>query len=258
MPIMESVAFSYDGKYSNDFGIVNITADSGMYKEQYLASRSIIEQTIAGNPKPYFNRIEYEPIALSLTFAFENGWDDKKYREVARWLGNQEYYKPLFFAENPTRIFYCMLSDEPELVHNGNKQGYITLNMRCDSPYTYSPIMVSKKLDYSNNVSGATYTIANDGDLICKPEIFIKKIGVGDISIVNTTNKNKEFKFVGLANNEIVYIDNEREHIETDVPLTYRYSNFNNNYLELVRGINTLTITGKAIISFRYQFKTLG
>lgn len=255
---MESIEFCYDGKYSSDFGIYNITVDTGLYKEQFLAPRTIVETKVVGNPRPYFGHVDQEPLTLSLTFGFANGWNDQKFREVTRWLGNQDYYKPLYFVENPTRIFYCILVDTPELNHNGNKQGYITLSMRCDSPYTYSPVMTSQKFDLTNNASTTDITFTNNGDMMCKPEIYIKKIGAGDISIVNTTYKNKLFRFVGLANNENLYVDNEKEYIETDVPLTYRYSNFNNTYLELVRGVNTLRVTGKAIISFRYQFKTLG
>jgi predicted phage tail component-like protein len=256
MAIMESIDFNYNGRYSSEFGIWNVTLSTGMYQEAFVASRSIKEIKVRGNNKPYFQGIEYEPLALKLSFAFQDTWDEEKIREVARWL-MQDYYKPLYFSDNPDRIFYCMPIEESQLVHNGLKQGYVELTMRCDSPYTYSPVYAPAIIDLSSNPSGTLYKFTNNGDVICKPEIWINKIGAGDFRIVNTTNMNAEFKFTALANNETVYIDNEREYIETDIANTYRYSNFNNGYLELVRGVNNLMIYGTAKINFRYQFKTL-
>jgi phage-related protein len=258
MAIMESIRFNYSDIYSSEFGILNVTLSSGMYQETFASSRSIKETKVRGNDKPYFQGIEYEPLTLKLSFAFQDTWDEDKIRSVARWLCGQQYYKPLFFEEHPERIFYCMAVDESQLVHNGLKQGYVELTMRCDSPYTYSPVYSPVATNLSSNVVGGTLVkFTNNGDVICKPEIFINKIGAGDFRIVNTTNMNSEFKFTSLANNETVYVDNEREYIETDIPLTYRYSNFNNGYLEMVRGVNNLMVYGNAIINFRYQFKTL-
>lgn len=256
MAIMESIYFSYDGKYSSDYGIYNVSLDSGMYNESFLSSRSIIETKVRGNPKPYFQGIEYEPLTLELSFAFENTWDIKQIREVARWL-SQDYYKPLWFSEDPTRIFYCMTVDDSQLIHNGLKQGYITLTMRCDSPYTYSQILTKGWLDYSSNITYVDFEFINDGDVVLKPEMWIEKVGNGDVSIVNRTYNNREFKFTGLIDGETVYVDNEREYIETDVPNEYRYSNFNNKYLHLVRGVNILRLTGACKLNFRYQHKTL-
>lgn len=97
----------------------------------------------------------------------------------------------------------------------------------------------------------------NNGDVKIRPEIWITKVGNGDFSIINTSNGNYEFKFVTLIDGETVYVNGDREYIETDLALTYRYSNFNDNYLEFLRGINVLRVAGNAKIQFRHQFKTL-
>lgn len=251
---MESVSFVYDGKYSSDYGLYNISLSNGMYEEVFTASRKIQEVTVRGNSKPYFQGFEYEPLEFELSFAFEDTWDDKKIREIARWL-TQDYYKPLWFSENPDRWFYCVSIEDATLVHNGLKQGYVKLKMRCDSPYSYTPVMTSPIYDFSTGTGVIDFV--NDGDTILKPEIWIQKIGNGDVSIKNMTNKGTEFKFTGLLDAETVYVNNEREYIETSLPSTYRYENFNNNYLELVYGKNRLEVTGECKINFRYQFKTM-
>lgn len=102
-----------------------------------------------------------------------------------------------------------------------------------------------------------TYLFVNYGDVPCKPEIWIEKIGNGDISIINKTNNNQEFKFVDILDKELLYIDCEREHIETDINMKYRYDNFNNEYLELITGNNLLEFIGHFKVMFRYQFKTV-
>jgi phage-related protein len=256
MAIMESIDFSYAGENSIDYGIYNVSVSGGMYEETFLSRRSILETNVRGNPKPYFNGVQYEPLTLKLTFAFKDTWDDNLIRKTARWL-NQSYYKPLFFSDNIDRIFYCIPVDDVALIHNGLKQGYLTLTMRCDSHYTYTRVM-SDTFDYSSNTTGTeSFGFMNGGDVELYPEIWITKVGNGDITIKNITNGGQLFGFTGLIDGEIVYIDNERQYIETSVPNTYRYSAFNNNYMELVVGLNTLQITGAAKLDFRYQYKTL-
>lgn len=60
-----------------------------------------------------------------------------------------------------------------------------------------------------------------------------------------------------LLKDETIYIDNENEYIETDLEDTYRYNEFNDNFLKLVRGKNILKISGKCKIKFRYYFRTI-
>lgn len=95
----------------------------------------------------------------------------------------------------------------------------------------------------------------NKGDVYCQPEIWITMNENGDFSIINISNENSEFKFTNLMIGETVYVNNERQHIETDKPATYRYSNFNDNYLNFPIGKNILRVNGKAKVLFRYQFK---
>lgn len=123
--------------------------------------------------------------------------------------------------------------------------------------FTTSNATVSPKLqDLQGNFTPVIHFI-NDGDIILKPEIWIDKIGFGDFKIINVSNHNKEFAFTGLVDQETVYVHNEREQILTDLAKTYRYKDFNDNYLELLQGVNVLQVVGNSKIHFRYQYKTL-
>ncbi len=99
----------------------------------------------------------------------------------------------------------------------------------------------------------------NIGDLNIQPEIEIKKIGNGDISLINISNNNELFKFTGLIDGEIVHVDNENQQIINNLTgvSQYRYNNFNDNYLDIPIGINIFKISGNAQIQFRSQFKIL-
>lgn len=119
-----------------------------MQEEIFFPSREIVEEKVKGNDRPYFMGIETEPLKFSVSFAFEETWNTTKIREVAQWLTQHDYYKELYFTNDfgikPERIFYAIVVDDSTVVHNCLKQGYINLTFRCDSPYSYSPIMTSR------------------------------------------------------------------------------------------------------------------
>lgn len=154
--IRDALYFSYAGQKSVDFGIINVSLGSGMMEEEFVPSRSIVEEKIKGRDQPYFIRTEVEPLQFSISFAFEESWDTDKIREVARWLTQHDYYQELYFTTedgiNPERIFYALVVDDATLVHNGLKQGYITLTFRCDSPYAYSPVMTTRKYEWKDQI----------------------------------------------------------------------------------------------------------
>lgn len=244
-------------------GLYNVSTDSGLFEETFIASKEIIEEKVKGNDKPYFMGVEREPLSFNLTFAFMHPFDNAKKREVARWL-NQDYYKELYFIDNPTRRWLCMSVSDSSIIHNGLGEGYLELEFRCNSPYTYSEEYLTDELDFSiSNPSdgvGMTYEFNNLGDMPLKPEMWIKKIGAGDVIVENKAD-GRVFMFTGLTDGEYVYIDNERQEIMSDyteLTGTYRYDNFNNNYLELESySKNILNIKGECKIQFRFRYITI-
>lgn len=256
MTIRSSLYFSYAGKKSSDFGILNINVSNGMLEEPFLSGRELREVIIKGNDIPYFQLLKRLPLSFQVNFAFENTWENTdKIREIARWL-NQSYYQELFFSDDITRIYYALVIDDPILIHNGLMQGYLTLNFRCNSPYTYTPIYQSELFDFSSS-SPNIINFENKGDLECKPVLYIQKIGAGDLSIFNLSDGNREFKFTGLSDLEEITVYNEEKIIQSSTGLL-RYNNFNGNYISLLPfSINTLNVVGTCKLKIRYQFTTL-
>lgn len=142
--MQESMVFSYDGQSSKKFGVYLAHVGSGgLYQEPFLPQRKIVEKKIANREKPYFQTIEQEPLQFPMTIVIHE-WDNiHTKRQIARWLF-QDYYKPLYFESNPERIYYALIEGTSEIFHNGitnqnTENAYINVNVRCDSPYAYTP-----------------------------------------------------------------------------------------------------------------------
>jgi phage-related protein len=251
----ESIYFNYDGISSRDMGLVNVNIQNGMFEETFVGDRTIKEVTIRSNDKPYLQGVQRNPLSFSLTFAFEDTFDGTALRSIARWL-DVDYYKPFFTEDNPNRIFYCMPSGQTSITHNGEGKGYITVTMRCDSPYSYSNYITTPNYDYSTNTTTTTLTISNDGDVNIQPELWIEKVGLGDVQIKNTTT-DVTMVLTQITDGETVYVNSEREEVQTDLMGTYRFDNLNDTFLSLVIGANTLEITGTCRITLKYRYKLL-
>jgi phage-related protein len=254
MAIRSSLYFLYNGISSQSFGVLNVNISTGMFDEPFVATRNISEVKIRGKDRPFYTTMTNDPLQFQLSFALEDAFDSNKLRDIARWL-TTTYYKTLQFSDNLDRVYYAILTSDSHLIHTGTN-GYITVNFRCDSPYSYSPMIESQVYDLSSNPSSGTIvTFSNLGDLSISPEVWIKKIGAGNVSIKNLSNSGTTFTFTGLSDSETIYVDNQNQIIQSDIlPTTYRYGNFNNNYMNMTYGNNQLLVTGACIVRFRYQY----
>lgn len=256
MSIKESLYFTYDDIDSRDMGIINVGMEAGMLSEPFLPEQEIYEVEIAGKESPYFQKIKKRPLVLTLSFAFEETWNESLIHRVKRWLAEQEYYKPMIFSEMPEKIFYCIYTGSPELLHNGLKQGVVqNITFRCNSPYVYSPFYESEIYDFSESTEPEELIFVNEGDTEIWPQMLIEIQEDGDMSIANLSDGGKKLKFTELVNGERIFIDNEMEIITTDIIGTYRYDNHNGVFLRMLRGINNLHITGKVKLQFKYRYK---
>ena len=255
MTIAESLYFVYDGIRSDEMGLLNVNMQSGMQEEMFMPEQSIKEVSIRGLDNPYFIEVERRPFTLNLTFAFEDTFDDDKIQAVENWLGNQSFYKPLYFSDNIEKWYYVIYTGETKLLHNSLKQGYVQIQMRSIGPYTYSPVYESDWHDCSNNSSdGTEIIIENKRNLVCKPVVHIAKVGNGEISIRNDSNRGSTFRLINLFNNETIVIDSNKEDITSDIPLTFHFDDAFGEYPTLVSGMNFLRIFGNCKLKFSYQY----
>jgi phage-related protein len=252
--IKESLYFTYDGINSMDYGIMNVSIDNNPYSEPFLANRVIKEFVVKGKRNPYHSYIQVDPLSFTLNFAFSNGWDDTTLSQVKQWL-YVDYYKPLIFSESPDRVYYAMVVDAPIITHNGINEGYVTLNFRCNSPFAYSPEIMTDWYDFSLSNTN-NLILENAGDVVISPEIYITKVGNGDLTI-NNFNANISMQFTNLLDKEELYVNCDKMYIETSIPNFYRYDSLNDTYLKLAYGQNNIQIIGNCKIKFQYELKFL-
>lgn len=251
----QSLNFTYNGVSSEDMGVVIINEDGGLYKDIFLPQRSIREKKINGNDRPYFMGVDNNPLSFPLSF-FIKEWEERNnLRSISRWMFT-DYYKPLIFESNPDRIFYAMIEGNSSLLHNGCQDGYITLNIRCDSPYSYSPII---RHDVTVKGKAQPY-FYNEGDATIRPQLKITKIGDGDILIKNEEN-NQEFKLTGLYDKEVILVNCENEEIVSSFQKSlnrYLHNNHNDVWLDFDRNSSsTFTFTGNFECEFYLEYKYL-
>lgn len=245
--------FNFDGKWSYDMGIVKVNIGGGLFEDQIISSKRIIEEKIEGRAAPYFYGVERDSLSFSLPIYFDNNLSVDKIREILRWLDTDDY-KPFYMEDHPERIWYVMVIDDVKIIHNGIKSGYMELNLRTDNPYTLTPYIISEVYRFRNNSEGTIIEFVNKGDFECKPNVHIHKIGDGDLIIRNLSNQTGDFAFTNLNDQEHIIVDCENKEIETD-GLTHRYNDFSNNYLSFVRGINRLKVIGDCDLRFETEFK---
>lgn len=261
--IRTSTDFKYAGTSSIDMNIINVNLDRGpLLEEPLVANREILEIEIPGKDSPYFNKIKLSPLTFTLNLAFAEPLTTSgspSLDQIKSWLF-QSYYKPLIFYDDITMVgdppvetinkqYYAIAVGDPTISHNGLSEGYCTVEFRCDSPYAYSSTKTSS--------IGASTTINNLGTTLCYPRITIVTTAAGNVTITNISDGNRATTFTDLADNETITVDCEKKIINTNLQLTYRYSNFNGNYLYLKPGNNILAVSGSANISMQYEFRYL-
>jgi hypothetical protein len=148
-----------------------------------------------------------------------------------------------------------MLKNELNNNQDGLKNAKFQYRVIMDMTNNLSGISSVFK-SFNTNFNGA-FKIINTGDVVCKPELWIKKKnGSGSIRLTNETN-GLTLELNNLNDGEEVYIDCENEDIVSSLPLTYRYNDHNNVFIELEVGENLLTGEGDFELDMRFEFKTL-
>jgi len=257
--IKSSTNFTINGISNQELKLIHCNINTGMQEEPFIYSREIELTYIKGRDNPYLAHKKPSVLKFNATFAFENTFTSDDLRLLARTIDSQ-YFIPLTFIDESsdntsiTKLYYVILDGDPIISHNCINQGYVTLSFICDSPYCYSPVYQSNVYDMSENILWTDIIFNNKGDMDCKPEIYITKVGNGDFVIQNLSDNNIQFKFTDLIDQEEISVSNENEIINTNLSI-YRYDNFNFNFLSIPPGLNTLRILGNVKFYFKYQFK---
>ncbi len=252
MTFRDDMNFQFSNEDSEIHGLYNVSTNAGLFEEPISGNRSIEEdEDISG--RRYLKRIRKEPLEFPVSFFFRDKFDQEKIRKTARWL-LQDTYKPLVFKNNPNRVMYGVFLGTPQLVHNGLEEGYLTLNFRCNTYHAYTNAERSQMYDFSSNVlEGTNVTWTNKGDFDCRPILYIRKVGDGDISIINYSDGGRELKLTNLVDGEELEIDGMNEELNTNSGFN-RHNDYNHGWLNLVYGDNSIKVLGNCEIYYLAQY----
>jgi phage-related protein len=251
---LNSTDFTFNGITSASKGVYIVRMDGGLISDPYWAAQKIREESIPNRHTPYFFGVQKQPLEFTLTLSTLNTpWNAAKRLEVATWLIHEDY-KPFISADNANKIYYVICTNAVELMTGSGDLGYIVVNFRSKYPWAMTPVVETTDVAVTG---GTNITMTNSSNLVqyYYPEMeFTTGTGVTAVSFTNVTAGNRVTAFTNLYAGETIYLNNERKQIITDVPSTYRYSNFNKNWLYLLPGENTITVSADITLSTRMQF----
>lgn len=252
MTFRQSMSFVYDGIASEDMGVVIASPDGGLFQEAFLPSRSIIEKKIPKRNKAYFQGVDSDPLSFSFHIFLEEWAVRDNLRQIQRWLF-QPYYKPLIFGSQTEKMYYAILEGDSELTHNGGKEGYVHITMRCDSSYSYSQFI------FNESSGEGTIFLNNDGDIPIKPKVRIQSGTIGGAISIKNLRNNTTCVFENIKPEEELLIDFEQESIESSLEYLgiYRYDDHNDGWIQLDVDDNELEIVGDVTVHFEYQTQFL-
>lgn len=249
-----STNFVFDGISSEDMGIYLIKTNSGMIDSEFMAEREIISEQINGNQTPYIYSDKFRPFRYKMQLSpLEGIWTNELKGKVSRWLNNGKFNE-FYTYDDIDRRYFITYMGSPQLNITGNLQGWIDiefLNLDC---YIRSNVY-EKIYDLSAINSPTVITFENLGDNPLLPELWIEKVTDGDLSIQNLSDGGKTLTITGLFNNETVFIDNKERQIRSNLPNRHLFDACNKNYLKFGYGINSLQVSSKCKLKFRYRFE---
>ena len=248
-----------DGVKTSDLGVIVINTRRGIQTDPFLPRQDIVEDDSFYSDKPLHYGTTKQPLEFEVTFFKEGEWTQQQKSQFARMIDpDHEDFVEYFTDQDPNKVYYVKYNDSIDFYNGGTEGGYFTVRFRCDSPYAYSPIYEDSH-DFSVNAVN-TFTFNNQGDKSCKPEIWITKVGTGDIKIINKSDGDRTFEITSIDNTETVYVDNEHGYIESSLEVAdvYRYDNHNGVYLEIPIGTNTIEVQGQCHLELKYNFTIKG
>ena len=255
--------FVFDGKSCDEYGLMVYKFGSkGQDDIAFNTGGKIYEDTTARRRTTFFYGIEQnEPMEYTLVFGanpkaidIRTPLDRFEIEAIAAWLTGHSTQKWLEIVQPDMETFrYKCIISELEPITDEMIPWAFQCTVHCDSPFGYT---YPEKYRYSLSSSPLKIRLHNRSTYngyYCPMLTFNAPHG-GDLSIVNRSDNNREFKFTGLPTGlSGVTVDNENQVITEPTGLNlYKYFNF--KFLRLVRGDNFLDLTGNGDIVITCEF----
>lgn len=246
--------FYYNDRWSHELGVSIAKINNDFATSKFLPDKEIIEEQIPFRDQPYYFGARREPLSFSfLLTCVDDEWTLEKRREIARWLDTDDF--ALFYTEkDPEKRYYCQYAGGIDLHYNWASRGFIEITMRLNTTHAFSPFMTKEiySVDGFDPAIDRNEDVANHGDSVAYPELWIQMNEDGDVHIENLSAGGVELNVVGLLKDENLYIDMNDGFVESDFPHGFRYENMSGDFF-LDRGVNRVLLKGNFELLIRWQ-----
>lgn len=249
--MLNATEFTYDGIYSEQYGLKIASFNSNVLEETPYVIPSVVVGKAPKAKKFHYLDLTYDsPPTYDFSVVSEEAIEEELLREILTWLDARKGFKPLVIMQQGLDefIYNCIFTVTSLIYHSGKCVG-LNLSATFDSLYvTGKPIEV---IVFGNGEIKDVY-LYNDSDNIDEyiyPAVEFDSAD-GKVSIINLTDdKTREFAFDGVAPNSVYKVDNELKIITGDG--NDLLSKFSKKWLRIMRGKNHLKVrvNGSATIS---------
>ena len=251
-------SFVYGGEVSESYNLQIASNETGTISSNGSGTVEIIQDFIFRKPVPYFYGVKYSSnLSFPVTFFSPDEITALDASYIQKWLFGGSSYKNLAIAQPDMEgIYFRTIFTDPQIIRSGNLiRGFSGMAV-CDSQWvrTYPRTIT---YNYTSAPSGSSIVFYNNSHYegYNKPNIsFTMNASGGDISIVNESDSNREFKFTGLSAYEVITVNSDLGIITSSLGYR-RLSNFNKNFMRLKDGVNNLSLTGAiSQLNITYEF----
>lgn len=178
-------------------------------------------------------------------------YDRSDLEKIASWLTGHTEYQWLYIVQDDMESvrYHCYISGL-QSVEVGSHQWGFQCDVVCDSPFGY---LTPKTYSYTLNGT-RTVMLRNRSSMNGYYSPALRFSGAGDFSISNQTDSGRTMRFSGIpASAGTITVDSENQIIQAESGLNL-YPYFNFKFLRLVRGDNTLVLSGSGKLDIMCEF----
>ena len=256
--------FIFDDIPCTEFGLMIYSFGSNSQSDTAFKNGSLSEDRIATRHDALtYGLVQNDSLEYTLIFGANpdsidaySHIDRYEVEAIASWLTGHSTRKWLTIVQQDMGVFRykCFISDMT-LITYGDLPWAFSCKVNCDSPFAYTaPEEFEYKVTDGEMVVNLFNRSSRHGYYYPKMEITMD---AGDeLSIINASDNNREFKFkeVSYSKPLTIAMDNQNQIITNDLDLNFYKHLDGMKFMRLVRGDNILRIKGTGTVKFICEF----
>ncbi len=275
-------SFTYDGKSSDDFGLLVYYLDNQAITEEPIWESEITENRLVSRTDPLFFGLNVnKPLTWSFVVGSVKSLEREQIDEIMDWLTSCDTYKWLEIEQDDMSGWrYKALIQNVQLIHFHGLAAAFRCTVVCDSQFAYEyPVQYSYRVEDGTvkNAAGKTLekvVLRNDsafsGYLYPKMELRLSK-DCEAFTVINASDGNRPFTirvpkdFTADDGSEelVVKVDNKNQIITCNSSALNIYDCFGDEesrhyFFRLVKGDNVLCFTGSGLLRVECEFLRKG